>query len=168
MTPMSTNLLPYTRSCFVCGAHNPQGLRLRFRVNGDAVEADWTPRQEHIGFRGIIHGGILATVLDEVMVWAASVPKKRFHFAVELTVRFSKPVTVGSPLLLVGRIANDRGRVVETAGELRDAAGQVFVKGTAKYMPVPEDQVAVLCEDFLPDAETIPLREILGILGRQP
>ncbi len=159
---MNTKLLPYTKSCFVCGAHNPQGLRLRFRVNGDAVEADWTPRQEHIGFRGIIHGGILATVLDEVMVWAASVPTRRFHFAVELTVRYSKPVTVGNPLLVAGRIAHNRGRVIETAGELRDAAGQVFAKATAKYMPVPSEQLAALCADFLPDPETIPLHEILA------
>lgn len=159
---MSTKLLPYTKSCFVCGAQNPIGLRLRFRVNGDCVEADWTPRQEHVGFRGVIHGGISATVLDEIMVWAASVPKKRFYFAVELTVRYSKPVAVGRPLLLVGRIANDRGRVIETSGELRDAAGTVFVKATAKYMPVPDAQMGVMCEDFIADPQTIPLSEIIS------
>lgn len=159
---MSTILLPYTRNCFVCGADNPQGLRLRFRLNGDVVEAEYTPRTEHIGFRGIIHGGILSTVLDEVMVWAASVPKKRFHFAAELNVRFVKPVMAGRPLLLEGRIAGDRGRLIETAGELRDADGQVFARGSAKYMPVPDAQMAALREDFVVDPRTLPLSEILG------
>src|ERR1051326_4854763 len=148
---MSTKLLPYTKSCFVCGAQNPLGLRLRFRVNGNTIEADWTPRHEHVGFRGVIHGGISATVLDEIMVWAASVPKKRFYFAVELTVRYSKPVTVGRPLLLVGRIANDRGRVIETAGELRDADGNACVKATAKYMPLPTEQGGAIGEGFTSD-----------------
>lgn len=159
---MTTRYLPYTRSCFVCGADNSSGLKLRFRVNGDAVEADWTPREEHIGFRGIIHGGILATVLDEVMVWAASVSTKRFHFCAELTVRYSKSVRQGERLRLVGRVARDRGRVVETEGELRDAEGQTCAKATAKYMPVPDEQVAHLLEDFVPDAATIPIEEILG------
>lgn len=159
---MSTNLLPYTKSCFVCGAQNPLGLRLRFRVNGDSVEADWTPLPNHVGFRGVIHGGISATVLDEIMVWAASVPKKRFYFAVELTVRYSKPVVVGRPLLLVGRIAHDRGRVIETTGELRDADSKVYAKAMAKYMPVPAEQVGAMCEDFIADPQTIPLSEIIS------
>ncbi len=159
---MSSQLLPYTRSCFVCGAENPQGLQLRFRLNGNVVEGDWSPRQEHIGFRGVIHGGILATVQDEVMVWAASALKRRFHFSVELTVRYSIAVRVGNPLLLLGRIARDRGRLVETAGELRDADGIVYAKAVAKYMPVPDDQIEVLCADFVPDPQTIPLKEILG------
>ncbi len=159
---MPTQWLPYTKSCFVCGAQNPQGLRLRFRLNEDGVEADWTPRPEHIGFRGVIHGGILATVLDEVMVWAASAPKKRFYFSVELTVRYSKPVDVGQPVLLLGRLAHDRGRLVETSGELRDSDGTVYAKATAKYMPVPGEQLEALCKDFVHDPQTIPLQEILG------
>jgi hypothetical protein len=63
---------------------------------------------------------------------------------------------------LAGRIAQDRGKVIETAGELRDASGQVFARGTAKYMPVPPEQIAALCSDFLPDPQTIPLEEIVG------
>jgi acyl-coenzyme A thioesterase PaaI-like protein len=158
---MSTRLLPYTKSCFVCGADNPHGLRLRFRVNGDTVEGDFTPGTRHIGFQGVIHGGILATVLDEVMVWAASFRRKQFYFAVELTVRFSKPVAAGRSLLLVGWIAKDRGRVVETAGELRGSDGVVYARATAKYMPVPAQQAGKLSDDFVLDELTIPLREII-------
>ena len=61
---MSELQLPYTRDCFVCGAHNPHGLRLRFRREGDEVRADFTPQPQHAGFRGIVHGGVLATFFD--------------------------------------------------------------------------------------------------------
>ena len=57
---MSKLELPYTRDCFVCGAHNPHGLHLRFRREGDEVHADFTPQPQHAGFRGIVHGGILS------------------------------------------------------------------------------------------------------------
>jgi len=72
---MSKLALPYTRDCFVCGAHNPHGLRLRFRREGDEVRADFTPQTQHAGFRGIVHGGILSTVLDEAMFWPRPRPR---------------------------------------------------------------------------------------------
>src|ERR1041385_3913787 len=61
-------ILPHTRSCFVCGEANPAGLRLRFETDGQVVTARFTPRPEHIGFKQVVHGGIVATLLDEIMV----------------------------------------------------------------------------------------------------
>ncbi|PAW72220.1 MAG: hypothetical protein B9S33_22895, partial [Pedosphaera sp. Tous-C6FEB] len=70
--------LPHTRSCFVCGESNAHGLKLRFTADGQRVHTWFTPRAEHIGFKGVTHGGILATVLDEIMVWAVAVSTRRF------------------------------------------------------------------------------------------
>ena len=70
--------LPHTRSCFVCGESNPLGLQLRFHADGDEVRTRFVPRPEHIGFKGVVHGGLLATLLDEIMVWACAVRTKRF------------------------------------------------------------------------------------------
>jgi hypothetical protein len=73
--------LPHTKSCFVCGEANPAGLRQRFETDGRVVRARFTPRPEHAGFTGVVHGGILATLLDEIMVWACAVGTRRFGFA---------------------------------------------------------------------------------------
>ena len=154
-------LLPYTQSCFVCGAQNPHGLKLRFWLQGDCVQTTFIPREEWVGFQGMIHGGILAAILDEVMVWAASVSKKRFHFCVELNIRYSKPVKIGTSLTLTGRVSRDRDRVVETTGELRDEKGRIYTKATAKYMPVPDHEEKILYRDIIDDPQTIPLKEIL-------
>jgi len=83
-------LLPYTRDCFVCGAHNPQGLHLKFHLEGSEVRTDWTPAPHHAGFRLSSHGGIISTVLDETMFWVAACATKRFCLAAELNVRFLK------------------------------------------------------------------------------
>jgi acyl-coenzyme A thioesterase PaaI-like protein len=61
-------MLPHTRSCFVCGESNPAGLNLRFETDGRTVQTRFVPRAEHIGFRQTVHGGLTATLLDEIMV----------------------------------------------------------------------------------------------------
>jgi len=63
--------LPHTHSCFVCGEANPLGLKLRFESDGQIVRTRFTPCPDHMGFKDVIHGGLLATVLDEIMVWFA-------------------------------------------------------------------------------------------------
>jgi acyl-coenzyme A thioesterase PaaI-like protein len=151
---MSATSLPYTRNCFVCGARNPHGLRLRFRRVGDEVHADFAPTAEHAGFRGIIHGGILATVLDEAMFWAAASRTGRFCLAAELSVRFLHKVAVGRKLLCVARLEADRGRLWESSAELRDEAGKVVARATCKQIPMPAEAMKDAAQDFLSDPAT--------------
>src|SRR5215216_5539814 len=96
--------LPHTHSCFVCGESNPAGLNLRFETDGRIVRAGFTPRPEHIGFKQVVHGGIIATVLDEIMVWACAVSVKRFAFCAELNVRFANPVRPGEPVIATAEL----------------------------------------------------------------
>lgn len=149
-----TMQLPYTKNCFVCGVHNPQGLGLRFRQVGAEVHADFAPTTPHAGFRDIVHGGIISTVLDEAMFWAAACQMKRFCLAAELNVRFIRKVTVGQPLLIVAKFVADRRRVWESSAELRDAAGASLATSTCKQVPVDGPFMRHAAEDFLPDPAT--------------
>src|ERR1043165_7802872 len=97
--------LPHTRSCFVCGESNPVGLNLRFETDGRLVTARFTPRPEHIGFKQVIHGGLIATVLDEIMVWVCAVRTKRFAYCAELNVRFVSPARPGEPVIATAALA---------------------------------------------------------------
>lgn len=151
---MSAVHLPYTRDCFACGAHNAHGLHLRFRREGDEVQADFTPQPQHAGFRGIVHGGILATVLDEAMFWAAASTTKRFCLAAELNVRFVSKVAVGQKLTVVARLRADRGRLWESSAELRDAEDKVCVHATCKQIPMDPEAMKDAAIDFLPDPAT--------------
>jgi acyl-coenzyme A thioesterase PaaI-like protein len=148
--------LPHTKSCFVCGLHNPAGLRLDFETDGNIVQARFLPRPEHAGFRQTVHGGILMTVLDEVMVWAVGVRTRRFAYSAEIQVRFVQQARPGEELLAVGElIQNRRNRLFETRGELRNQAGQSVATATGKYLPVGEDALADLLDDFAESTENL-------------
>ena len=152
---MSALNLPYTRDCFVCGAHNPHGLHLRFRREGDEVRADFTPQPHHAGFRGIIHGGIIATALDEAMFWAAATTTKRFCVAAELNVRFVKKVSVNQELIVIAKLEADRGKLWHSSAELRGTDGVVYARATCKQLPMSVAEMKHAAVDFLPDPTTV-------------
>lgn len=144
--------LPHTHSCFVCGESNPLGLNLRFEAEGPIVRTRFTPRPEHIGFKQVVHGGIIATVLDELMVWACVMHAKRFAYCAELTVRFLRPLRPGEEVIAIGElVANRRNRIFEPKGELRDCAGKILAIATGKYLPVPDGELADMAADFVGD-----------------
>lgn len=142
--------LPHTRSCFVCGEANLLGMKLRFHDQGNVVRTTFTPLPEHVGFKNVVHGGLLSTVLDEIMAWACAARTRRFAFCAEMTVRFLQPVVPGEPLSGVGRLEEDRrGRIFLASAELADERGTLCVTGTGKYIPVKVEAMAQLAEDLV-------------------
>jgi uncharacterized protein (TIGR00369 family) len=145
--------LPHTNSCFVCGESNASGLRLRFETDGRVVQARFRARADHVGFKGTIHGGIIATVLDEIMVWACAVQTRRFAYCAELNVRFASPMRPGQEVIASAELAsNRRNKLFEAKAELRDEAGVVLATANGKYLPIKESEVAELMTDFKGDA----------------
>jgi uncharacterized protein (TIGR00369 family) len=148
--------LPHTRSCFVCGESNPAGLKLRFETDGRIVRARFRPRTEHIGFKGIVHGGIIATLLDEIMVWACAARAKRFAFCAELNVRFSSPLRPGEEVVATAELANNRrDRILEAKAELKNQSGKVVASAGGKYLPIQKADLTEMMMDFVGDARWI-------------
>lgn len=144
--------LPHTRSCFVCGEANHRGLNLRSSTDGRLVSAGFAFGPEHVGFKQTVHGGLTATVLDEVMTWACAVGARRFAYCAELNVRYLQPVRPGQKLFASAELAsNRRGRVFEASGELKDESGTVLAKATGKYLPLKDEEAAGMATDFLGD-----------------
>jgi len=139
----SDRVNPLTRpdhGCFGCGALNPCGLHLVFERDDEGVRARFTPRPQDEGFLGVVHGGIVSTMLDEAMAWAAFA---RGLWAVtgKLEVRFRQPVEVGVEVVLSGRVVADRGRLVDAAGQIRRAIdGELLAEGTSRFVRVPESR----------------------------
>jgi uncharacterized protein (TIGR00369 family) len=145
-------VLPHTHSCFVCGESNASGLKLRFTTDGKSVQTRFVPKPEHIGFKQVVHGGILATVLDEIMVWACAVGTHRFAYCVDLNVRFTKPARPGEELCVSAELVeNRRNRIFEAKAEVRNAAGDLLSSATGRYFPIKESEQAAMASDFATD-----------------
>jgi acyl-coenzyme A thioesterase PaaI-like protein len=156
---MSAIHFPYTRNCFVCGAENTHGLRLRFRWETDAVRADFLPRAPHEGYPGVVHGGVIASALDETMFWAAAYASREFHVSVEMAVRYQEKVTVGHSYFLLARTVREQRHICFTEAELRDAAGKVCATATGKFFPLRPNAVPIRHEDFVTDPGTVSVAD---------
>jgi uncharacterized protein (TIGR00369 family) len=130
----------------------PAGLNLRFETDGQLVRTRFIPRAEHVGFRQIVHGGLIATLLDEIMVWACAVRTKRFSFCAELNVRYLLPVRPQETLLATGQlVSNRRDKLFEAAAELRNPEGVTLVTATGKCLPIKHADVREMAADFVDD-----------------
>lgn len=136
--PVST--LPNYLFCYVCGDHNPLGLNVRFRMEGDDVVTTFMPTAFHAGYPGRVHGGVLATLLDETMGWAPSVRAGRFCLAVELSIRYLKPAAPDEPLTVRGRALDWTGRIWRAEGEVIGPGGEIYVRGSGRYWPLDAAQ----------------------------
>jgi acyl-coenzyme A thioesterase PaaI-like protein len=144
--------LPHTHSCFVCGESNPLGLNVRFETDGKIVQTRFRPRPEHIGFKQTIHGGITATILDEIMVWACAVQTRRFAYCAELNVRYQAPARPNEELIVIAElVSNRRDKIFEAKAELRTVSGEVLATATGKYLPIKETIAADMLDDFVGD-----------------
>lgn len=156
--------LPHTAGCLVCGRNNPIGLKITSYVDESTgqVRFDFVARPEHIGFQGVIHGGILATVLDEAMVWAATWSQKRFCLAGELTVRFRAIAEVGRTLTVTADTTMVRPRLVTTVGRIHDG-DRLIAEGAAKYVPLPLAEHQRMVATILPDPATARAAAMLSV-----
>jgi len=125
------------RVCFVCGEKNPLGLKLRIRTDAERGEstADVTFPEHFQGWAKIVHGGLLATVLDEAMIYAAGAKGLKCVTS-EMMVRYVKPASTGVAYMLRGRFIEDKGRIVLAESVLLDGEGQEVARATGKLFKV--------------------------------
>ncbi len=127
--------LTWGDDCFVCGAENTEGLRLAFSVDEAqrTIETLWVPREAHHGYTGVVHGGLVATVLDEA-VGKLSVSLGMPAVTAELSVRFLRPVPTARPLRVRGRITEVRSRVLLGEAEATLEDGTLAARAEARLV----------------------------------
>ena len=124
------------RRCFACGPDNEIGLRMTFEYGDGTARARVLPRREFGGWSNIMHGGIVATLLDEAMAHAAIAAGVRAVTA-RIEVRFRHAVPTDVPLLVEGRVEGRRGRMLEIAGALSDEHGTCYAESHARFVAEP-------------------------------
>ncbi len=128
---------PLNPRCVVCGSSNPKGLRISFQQNANGVCADWIPTSEWEGFKGVIHGGIITTVLDEAMSKAV-IARNWQALTVELRVRLRGRVSPGQALQVRGWVVEKQGRKILTEATLTSNTGEERAHAWATFLVPPQ------------------------------
>jgi acyl-coenzyme A thioesterase PaaI-like protein len=128
-----------SRHCFVCGIDNPVGLHLNFyETEPGIVTADFTSPEHFQGYPGILHGGIVASILDEAAGRAhMGIFPPRFMFTAKLEVKYRKNVPVGEPLMIIGKAGKDRGRIAESWSGIYSQEAELLAEADVLLVDVP-------------------------------
>jgi uncharacterized protein (TIGR00369 family) len=146
---------PNSRMCFVCGIENPIGLKLKFYTDDEGrCIARFRPKPEHQGYPGHLHGGIISTLLDEVM-GRVLVSQNVWAVTAHLEIKFAKPVPLDEELTVVGDLTRNRSRAYEARGEIRLPDGTVLAEGSGIYVVIP-DEVVEEAKSVLDFWEVVP------------
>lgn len=127
------NTLKDDHYCFVCGEQNPSGLHLRFSLQDGKVRTEFTLQKVHQGYKDIIHGGLISTLLDEAMVKAALMQGMPAVTA-EITVRFKAPLMAGEKALVEAMILKMNKKIIETSAIVKKTDNTVIAEGHAKLL----------------------------------
>ncbi len=126
--------IPKYDTCFVCGRENAMGLNLSFKGEGERAFADFSPQPGWCGYRGIVHGGIISSILDECMGWAAYATTELFFFTIDIKVSFIKPVILNREYRVVARILERDGKTFKATGKIiGKTSNRIFAQGEGNY-----------------------------------
>ncbi|MEJ2234211.1 MAG: hotdog domain-containing protein [Syntrophobacterales bacterium] len=135
--------------CFACGTNNPIGLKLNFYRQGDSVCSDVVLNRNHVGWQNMAHGGIISTLLDEIMSWTVIHFKRVFSVTRKIQVRYLKPVPVEVPVTVKGTITSDgTSRSCQAEAILLDSKGNILAKGEGEFVILSEDRLTGLPDKF--------------------
>ena len=121
--------------CFGCSPQNPIGLKLQFSYNENEAITKWIPKWEYQGWPGILHGGITATILDEVMA------KLIEHIGIlgltaEISVKYLKRIEIGKELIARAWLEKETPKIFYVKAKIQNKDGEVLAKGNGKYFRV--------------------------------
>jgi uncharacterized protein (TIGR00369 family) len=136
-------LQPNSRNCFVCGLENPFGLHLRFFETAPGeVTVECTIPEEYQGYPGVVHGGVVAAMLDEAAGRSQMQDDPpRFMFTARLDIHYRKNVPIGQPLRVVGKAGISKRRTATAKSAIYDQEGNLLAEADALMVNVPDDIV---------------------------
>jgi acyl-coenzyme A thioesterase PaaI-like protein len=140
-TPAETGTVTFDpHNCFACGSLNAHGLQLDLHFEADRCWTELAIPERFQGWDEIAHGGIVSTILDEVMAWSL-VDRDNWGLTARLNVQFKRPVPLGRTIRADGWITDTRRRLIDTAATIVDAAtGEILATADGTYVAAPDDR----------------------------
>ena len=143
-------------NCFACGTANPIGLNLQFYVSGKYVCSDIAITRNYEGWENMAHGGIVSTLLDEVMSWAVIYFERIFFVTRSMRIKYLKPVPLETLLTVRAHILEEkRGRINQVRGFIHDQASNTLVRGEATFARLSDAELYLVPERLKKDMEDL-------------
>jgi uncharacterized protein (TIGR00369 family) len=120
-------------NCFACGGSNPIGMRLHIELGEGTARTSWRAGDDFVGWSDKLHGGIVATMLDEVMAWACA-SFDAWAVTAEMNIRYRSPASPGEELLAEARVVRKRRRIYDVEGAVRTVDGRLIAEGGGRYL----------------------------------
>ena len=134
-------------NCFACGELNEHGLRLKLHLGERRSWTDFVLEDRFEGWVGVTHGGIIATILDEVMAWALWA-EDNWGVTARMAIDFKRPIPTGGQVHGEGWVVRSRRRLVDTAGEITDLEGHLLARAEATYLAAPPERKRQLMAQY--------------------
>jgi acyl-coenzyme A thioesterase PaaI-like protein len=136
---------PNSRHCFICGMENPVGLHLHiYETAPGEVESTYLPPEHFQGYPGVLHGGIVAAIIDEISgraLMGSDPMDPRFMFTAKLQVKYRKNVPIGKQLKIIGKAGKSKAKSAEAWAGIYDAeTHELLAEGNALLIDVPAEQ----------------------------
>jgi acyl-coenzyme A thioesterase PaaI-like protein len=129
--------------CFACGTANPIGLNLQFYRLGDDICTEIRLGRYHVGWSDIAHGGIISTILDEVMSWTVLCFKRVFFVTRRMEIKYIRPISVGTYLTAKGCIVGEmEERNINVKGSIRDDHGNLMARSIGEFVLIAEEEMS--------------------------
>ncbi len=138
---------PNSRHCFACGVDNRNGLQLTFHIVAPGeVMSNYIVPEKFQGYPGLVQGGIVATMLDEITLRAhlqeEDFQQTNFLFTARLDIRYRKPVPVGQPIKIIGKAIKRKSKTAVSKGFIYGVDGELLAEADAILVQVPEAVMA--------------------------
>ena len=132
---------PNSLQCFICGIDNPIGLKLKiYETEEGSIKTTYTAPDHFQGYPGVLHGGIVAAILDEMSGRAlmGNPSSPRFMFTGKLEVKYRKNVPIGEPLHIIGKAGKSKGKMAEGWAGIYNESGELLAEATTLLIDIPQ------------------------------
>ena len=128
-------------NCFGCAPDNPMGLKMQFYEDGDEVVSIWQPSTHHQGWIDTLHGGIIATLVDETGAWLITRKLQTTAMTVRLNINYRRPIMTNAGSVTVrSRLAQQMRNFITVAVDVMDSDNKVCAQGEIIYCTFDHDR----------------------------
>jgi uncharacterized protein (TIGR00369 family) len=134
--------LPSYKACFGCGRKNPIGLKLEVYWDDERREAfsEFVLDKVYEGFEGVIHGGIVCTVCDEVLWWCIAAHYKKCTVTAEMRIKFKRPMSSNKKYRAFAKVEEVKGKRIIAACNIKDEEGNVCALAEGLFVALPDSE----------------------------